>query len=296
MGKETKFVFYFVFIGILCICISSIFGAIFYSETYFLYQSSLSSAAFESIYELFWNLGEISCYCLFVDRLKFSFKTTSHSISKINFILFRIAIIIYLLCALIFALYEFDTVSSSFNTTELFSWIYVFGIETIDFFIAFLLIFLFSKKLLNVTMDIKSSSSFFMDHLNDKNKKLLDVISKYCVLCITAIASTQCVNIYQLIIFLVIDRKMESNTNDTFNEVVIISVHRAFVSIDLLINAICLFLATAIAEKYYFACCGSAHSSIKRCCNKWSMSGRMKRRQNKEFQKALLEESSYFTI
>merc|ERR1712228_828535 len=275
MGKETKFVFYFVFIGILCICISSIFGAIFYSETYFLYQSSLSSAAFESIYELFWNLGEISCYCLFVDRLKFSFKTTSHSISKINFILFRIAIIIYLLCALIFALYEFDTVSSSFNTTELFSWIYVFGIETIDFFIAFLLIFLFSKKLLNVTMDIKSSSSFFMDHLNDKNKKLLDVISKYCVLCITAIASTQCVNIYQLVIF---------------------SVHRAFVSIDLLINAICLFLATAIAKKYYFACCGSAHSSIKRCCNKWSMSGRMKRRQNKEFQKALLEESSYFTI
>ena len=128
--KETKYVIYFAFIGILCICISSISGAIFYSETFFSYQSPLSAAAFESIYELFWNLGEISCYCLFVDRLKFSFKNTSHSISTINFILFRIAIAIYLVCALIFALYEFDSVSSSFDTNELFSWIYVFGIET----------------------------------------------------------------------------------------------------------------------------------------------------------------------
>merc|ERR1712228_1016811 len=119
----------------------------------------------------------------------------------------------------------------------------------------------------------------------------LDVISKHCVLCITAIASTQCVNIYQLIIFLVIDRKMEIDSNDKFNELAIISVHRAFVSIDLLINAVCLFLTTSIAEKYYFACCGSAHSLIKRCCDRWAMSGRLKRRQNKEFQKALLEES-----
>ena len=145
-------------------------------------------------------------------------------------------------------------------------------------------------------MDIKSSSSFFMDHLNDKNKKLLDVISKYCILCITAIASTQLVNIYQLIIFLVIDRQMEIDQNDKSNELAIISVHRACVSIDLLINAICLFLTTSIAEKYYFACCGSAHSFIKRCCDRWSTSARMRRRQHKEFQKALLEESSYFSI
>merc|ERR1712129_250983 len=200
------------------------------------------------------------------------------------------------LCALAFALYEFDTVSSVFNTNELFSWIYVFGIETIDFFIAFLLIFLFSKKLLNVTMDVKSSSNFFMDKLNDKNKKLLNIISKYCVLCITAIASTQCVNIYQLIIFLVIDRQMVLDSNDSVNEIVIISVHQACVSIDLLINAVCLFLSTSIAEKYYFMLCGSAHSSIKRRCERCSMSRRVRRKQNDDYQKALFEDLSYFAI
>ena len=127
--KDTKYVIYFSVAGISCICVAGSFGFIFYSETYFTYQSTLTTAAFESIHELFWNLGEIACYLLFVDRLKFVFRKTSYKISEIQFKLFWIAIAIYLLCVITFCLYEFNSVSSMFYTTDVFSWIYVFGIE-----------------------------------------------------------------------------------------------------------------------------------------------------------------------
>ena len=128
-GKDSKYVLYFSIAGIGCVAIAGLFGSIFYSETYFTYQSTFSSAAFESIHELFWNLGEIACYLLFVDRLRFGLGNTSHKISTAQFAFFWISTVIYLLCVLAYCLYEFNSVSSMFYTTDAFSWIYVFGIE-----------------------------------------------------------------------------------------------------------------------------------------------------------------------
>eukprot|EP01084_Bolivina_argentea_P312680 541353_1 len=286
--KETKNVLYFVMFGIICICIASLCGAIFYSETYLTYQSTFITAAFESMHELFWNLGEIACYCLFVDRLKHSFKHTSHKISSIQFLIFWIAIIIYLLCVIAFCMVEFDSVSSIFNTHDIISWIYVFGIELIDFLIAFWLIFLFCKKLLHVTIDINQSSTFFMDNLNKKSVMLLNLITKYCVLCITAISSTQIVNIIQIIIFIIID---DANSNPNFHELIFLSLHRALMTLDMVINVMCLFLTISYTAKYYNTLCSSAQNSIQNCCNKWASSSTIKRRQNAAFELALLDES-----
>ena len=58
-SKESRYVLWFSMAGIACICLAGLFGAIFYSETYFTYQSTTTTAAFEWLHELFWNLGEI---------------------------------------------------------------------------------------------------------------------------------------------------------------------------------------------------------------------------------------------
>eukprot|EP01084_Bolivina_argentea_P099150 178232_1 len=138
--NESKYVIYFVICGISCGIIGSLCATIFYFESYFTFNTTVSSAIFESMHELFWNLTEIACYCLFVNRLKASFKHTSHRISRNQLIIFRISIAVYLFCVVTFCLYEVDSVSSAFYTQDAFSWIYVFGIETIDFVMAFWLV------------------------------------------------------------------------------------------------------------------------------------------------------------
>ena len=136
-----------------------------------------------------------------------------------------------------------------------------------------------------------------MNNLSDKSSELLDKVTKYCVLCITSIASTQFVNIYQVIIFLIIDNAANNDHNDsgnsaTLNELVIISIHRAFMTIDMFINVICLFLTTKYSAKYYDKFCSGWHKCIKNCCDKASKSDTVRRKQNKALELALLDEDS----
>ena len=134
-----------------------------------------------------------------------------------------------------------------------------------------------------------------MDGLHNKSEKLLNKITKYCVLCITAVSSTQIVNLYQVIIFLIIDDAESNDKGDgTFHELMIISVHRALMTIDMLINVICLFLTTNYSETYYGKYCSGWHNCIKKCCNKCAHSNFMKKRTNKQLQSALLDEEEMF--
>ena len=164
---------------------------------------------------------------------------------------------------------------------------------TVDFLIGFWLIFLFCKKLLHITIDINQSHQFFMNNLSDKSSELLNKITKYCVLCITALASTQIVNVFQVIIFLIIDKAVSDtngNGSGSFDELVVISLHRALMTIDMFINVLCLFLTTNYSDQYYNKYCVLWHNCIKNCCEKWSKSKAMKRRQKKALELALLDE------
>ena len=130
-----------------------------------------------------------------------------------------------------------------------------------------------------------------MGNLNNKSKNLLNLITKYCVLSIIAITSTQIVNLLQIVLFLIVDIE-ESKDHYNFNELVIFETHRLLIVIDMIINVISLFLTTNYTLNYYKKICKYFHNSIKKTCNKWSTTKAIKNRTKRQtdYQIALLDE------
>eukprot|EP01084_Bolivina_argentea_P195818 335826_1 len=250
-------------------------------------NSTVLYILFNSIEYMAWNIALAFIYILLMLRLHHSFHNTKYAVSKSIYVLFTVLICLYLLITLIpivfyITYYQFNPTKQ--HLTALYYYdiasmgVYIIALVIVDLVISVLLLTLFIKKIIVVTVDLYSvQSEIYVNYeiakLNNQQKLLLNISAKYFILSFVATVWTQITIFLNLIWFIAINWEWELQD-------VIFYIWNVFSAMDAIINQICLYLIFEVNDDKYQRLCRGCHSLAKLCFRKWTERTVIKRYSN----------------
>ena len=206
---------------------------------------------------LSWNLAQFFLYLLLFERVYHAFQGTKYSVSKYAIIFFVFLLLSYLLSSIVVSLYQnFQSYQS--NAWNVSSEIYAIGEEIIDLILSVYLITIFIHKLLRITVDLNDSESEkFVNSqigvLNEEQKKLIHLMTKYFILSFVATLTTQLESLLYCVGYFVMQ----------YDNYLTLYISWILWPIDCAVNSVCLFLIFEVNEKWYRKLCKGCHAFIK---------------------------------
>ena len=207
---------------------------------------------------LTWHIGEIFTYILLMLRVHYAFKDTEYATSRRVNITFFSLLCIYILCIAVFIIGSVVAllVLDNYSDEVYFIIPWAIGSEIGDLLITIFLICLFVKKMVLFAANMHNLFMEEPNELNQQQKGLLNVMTKYFLLSTIATLTTQVVIVLEFIgvfqsVFFHID-----------NEALGIANPFALI-LQLYTNNICLFLTFDVNDRLYTKLC--------KCCNKMVM-------------------------
>ena len=204
-----------------------------------------------------WHIGQILTYILLMLRVHYAFKDTQYASSPRVNLIFSALLFIYILCDALFLIGAVVHYLASDNYTAVYLFVtWVIVIEISDLLITIFLISTFVKKM--VLFAVNMHNSFIKDpnELNQQQKRLLNVMTRYFLLSTIATLTTQVVlvlgGIYMLQFFVLY-----------INHEGLMFAFCFAALMQLYANNICLFLTFDVNEELYAKLC--------KCCNKMVM-------------------------
>eukprot|EP01084_Bolivina_argentea_P013172 24689_1 len=224
-------------------------------------------------YLLLYTMSQILIYWLLIIRIYQTFHGTKYALSNHIKIPFSLLLIIFCMCGIagtITDLYGYSCTQDIIDLKQffVFSSMYSFGTEVIDFIITVFLVILFIKKLLIVTTDINDNEShLFVNNeisiLNNQQKMLLNIITKFFVLTLFATLATQ-IDILLITIVTIID----INDDSEETSLIINRMYWILRPIDCVINGICLHLMLETNDNDYRKICRGCDAYMRLCCKR----------------------------
>eukprot|EP01084_Bolivina_argentea_P160777 279948_1 len=221
-----------------------------------------------------YSFAQAFLYILLMLRIYYAFNNTKYQISRQIYVLFIFLLVLYGLCSLTGVIHYIAAAEYEANASEF--WFkydvdsfgtFVIGTEIIDLMISILLIALFIQTILKVTFDISTNQSeVFIDaqiaKLNDEQKLLLDISAKYFILSFVATFWTQLTAFLWMLYWIVTYFQYMTLASICLNVFVIA------LTLDAIINPICLYLILDVNDSKYQMICGRCHSLARLCCRR----------------------------
>ena len=241
-----------------------------------LYRKYTATAIFVIMYYSSWYLGAFFQYLLWLSRLRTTYKESAYTVSTCKYIfLYCLLMVAFLsLLAVIgssFWLYfqfllflkEYDAIN---ELTEV--QLYVTPtMQSVHFIASVSILYMFTSRLLKLYVYKKRNTMYRYDSIgNAHDEQILNTATKYCLLCVTAIVSTQMMLITRITYeqILIRNRTLVNNTNF----IVIVIVSWISVGIDCVINNICIVLTLKFNEGMYLVLCKKCDGCCKCICRK----------------------------
>ena len=215
------------------------------------------------VYNIFWSFGSISIYILFIKRLQLTFDGTKYAISE------RICALLYLGCAsfeIIFMacmICYYLKLENTLTHTQYddIAGILIAAYQMIDFLLAVSVIIIFIKKLRKLSIEVGINDSNYDIQTNDpwlsrSQMKIVGRMSKITILSCVAILTTQSFLIYIGTLYWVGEPKMLNH------------IRYIYVTLDCIINSICVVLNFDFADEYYEKICFCESICTKLCAYK----------------------------
>lgn len=248
---------------------------------------------------LSWNFAQILVFILYMLRLHLTFSETVYKVSRGVYIFCGLLIIAYLLCSAIWVVHSILILRIHFhdeqNLKPIFNTLstsYFIGIEVINLSMSMVLISLFVGKMVRVAVALRddplhqspsmltlTGSSRVLSvqqkaslHINDQQMEMLNAVTKYSVLSVVATIMTA----VSTLVFCgcLLSGKIVWGS----------SMAGLFLSVDCIVNPVCLFLLFAINKRIYRMLCSRCHI----CCG-WCLRKITQSRAQKKYYKALQE-------
>ena len=255
----------------------------------------------DTLAETFYVLSCIFIYLVFLYKIEIAFQGTRYQIGNciiyVSYCVMAIFFILKLVDTTIDALLSEDILDNHID--EFWRTFYFLSLEVMDLSLSGILISLFIRKLLDVTVDLtdkslQNGSNEDKDHelsysgtvqLNDTQKGLLNVITKHSVLSITSVISAQ---IYFIILTTIhgID-EFGQNFESTKKERTAFNIAFIFWGMDGLINCLCICMNLDFNHSIYYIFCSSCHEYCKICCRRQTKA-KIYRNHRLELQRQLL--------
>ena len=228
---------------------------------------SLHRKILNCLYVIIWEVSQALIYILLMLRVHHSFKNTKYAISKSVYIIFIISNILFCAISIAYVFHkllevppdEEEQFRTQFTYSRTLDGVYQIGLELIDLFISILLILLFIKKMIDVTVDVQLSQ------LNKEKNVLLHITAKYFVLSFVATLWTQLVT-FLYSVHWVFRRVVPELSADIERHIA-----TGFWMMDGIVNPICLYLIFEVNDAYYQRLCGGCHAYSKLCFRKYTM-------------------------
>ena len=223
----------------------------------FFYSSIVTSAYLPAAMDLCWSFGTIFVYILLLKRFQKTFEHTKYdtftSQRRNIYIFYSFCFIFVILDMISKALFlRADKIST--EEYSIYTLIVTIIQQLIDFTLSFGLIGLFVHKLKCLNKDIEYSKSvaIYVNHketYEQSQYKILNILSKVTLLSIIVIVSSQLYLLYRTSIFV-----LASFYNHDISDLEVWVLH-GYLSIDCVINAICIFLSFDFNNKCYTKIC-----------------------------------------
>ena len=248
----------------------------------------------QDIWEIIWNVAQISCYLLFFYRLKYTYESRGHySVSKGTRNIIYCCVIVYILFDLLLLPMMFEMELNIDDKMEReFALIYGIGINVINIVITVVISYIFIQKLYNVSkslrklfqmrskshygssisIELSSSNKLSGNRRPSQNMKLLNrkstsmqlitllnLMSKLFILCGTMIISTQMVMITIILVPI-----STLAFPDHFKTVAY--CYYITRNIDCIITSTCIYFTFNEYDSKYIFCCKWPHIWIRDKC------------------------------
>eukprot|EP01084_Bolivina_argentea_P102051 182883_1 len=252
--------------GILWFLIASIFLSLLTS--FQIYGNYLHLIDSDLIFHVFlyrgawtaWSFGTVFCYLSFIRSLNV-FENTAFKISdKLKSIFYTLIILFFILesCSTTCYILYYNEMLSLVRY-ETYHLIILILQEMVDFVLTLFLVKIFVKTLFSVTLTLTDDSRSNSSNLSSQQLNFVDLITKYNLLGVPAVLSTQLFLFCDLIFIIVI-----LITNNNAFEVIADTRFLPFVWIlECFTNVLCVFLVGNDSRFWYNCCCGKCHSYSK---------------------------------
>eukprot|EP01084_Bolivina_argentea_P046136 84946_1 len=272
-----------------CIIAYVSFDVLFITNQYVIKYELVTYWVMSCVYGLIWEIAQLLIYVLLMLRLSHSFKDTKYAISKVINIIFIILIIMYSLSCMIYIIkaiisideYKQQKYIINPRYSVVFDMSYNIGLAFFDLIISILLIALFIRKMMEVTIDLRIHQTDALvndriSRLNQQQKFLLDITAKYFVLSFVATLWTQVVILLYLLgaIMNYFEWKVAVES--------INAVAQLFWITDGIVNPICLYLIFEMNDKWYQRICRGCHAFSRLCFRKCTVKTAEKKYKNLE--------------
>ena len=201
-----------------------------------------------------WSIGSALCYLSLVHRLHSVFAHSSYHLSSSLILTFYVLIVLFfsLESASTFCYILYFSENLDLAEYEMYHLVIVIFQEIVDFILTVFLIRIFIDKLTSVMLNL---SDEYTSVLSPRHLQMIDVITKYNVLGIPAIVSTQLFLLIDMVFIIII-----LVTSDAGFEEVADTHFLPFVWIlDCITNVLCLFLNASDTLYWYGVLCGKCH-------------------------------------
>ena len=215
-----------------------------------------------------WLFAQLALYILLMLRLYHSFHGTKYAISKTVYCTFIILITLFIACAIISSIFYCIAQAEHDQTAKNTAYgAYEIGLEITDFIVSVFLIWIFVKKMIDVTVDLHSNQKDVLINdqiarLNDNQKLLLNITAKYFVLSFIATVWTQ----FTCLLFMLAWILYALDLTEAYY--IVWDIMTVFWCLDGIINPICLYLIFEINDKWYKKGCNGCHSFARLCFRK----------------------------
>ena len=212
----------------------------------------------DALYDFLWSLGTLSIYFLFIKRLQITFDGTKYSLpaktykmlylgcALFEFIWCLAGICYYLKLGHILEPAEYDQIAVVSNVTAL----------IIDLVTSITIIILFIQRLRKLNIEVGSGTINKAENssLNKSQMKIVLSMSKVTILSCVAILSTQSYLIYCGLLYSAGQPEIPNN------------IRYILVSLDCVINSICVVLSFDFADEWYHKLCCCCECCCTRLC------------------------------
>eukprot|EP01084_Bolivina_argentea_P152703 266331_1 len=243
-----------------------------------------------------WLFGEFFLYLLLLQRLKQTYYDSAFRVSNLTYMSLVLILIIFLLiqiCRLILlAEFYFKFIPDSdinLNNYGDSTFTLLIAATIIHLVVAVMLLYMFLHRLLKLFImvsynnirqysgyGIKKPNYPELHALNEEQKSMLNLITKYCVLSVVTIISGQ-------IYFgtsLIHSQAIKTSPNRDRFYIISYGIRRVIFAIDCVVNCICVLLLFSFQSKLYRILCGGCDLLCQSICTKY-----VQKRIKKEYRK-----------
>ena len=260
--------------NLLCLCVMIQYVFINLNQTAYDFEIFIFGDTFA---ETFYILSCILMYLVFLCKIQVAFEGTRYQIGTCVSYVCYICMIIFFLLKLVDIIVDIGQGKNFLSSKIAHYWriFYFLSLEIIDLSLSGVLISLFVKKLMDVTVDLtgyhhstQNSKEYLLTYsrtvqLNDTQKGFLNVITKHSVLSITSVI---CAQIYFIILTTIQALDEWNNFQGTKQENISFNVAFIFWGLDGFINCLCICMNQDFNHKLYYILCGKCHRYCKICC------------------------------